>query len=76
MHTDAKGTASSNEKLSAERAAAVKGYLNGHGLDPARVSNVGFASTQPVVLETNPDGSDNLAGRAFNRRVEIVVRGE
>jgi outer membrane protein OmpA-like peptidoglycan-associated protein len=40
------------------------------------VSNVGFASTQPVVLETNPDGSDNLAGRAFNRRVEIVVRGE
>jgi outer membrane protein OmpA-like peptidoglycan-associated protein len=72
-HTDAKGTASNNEKLSAERAAAVKGYFNSHGFDPTRVSNVGFASTQPVVLETNPDGSDNPAGRASNRRVEIVV---
>ncbi len=73
-HTDAKGTASSNQQLSEQRAAVVKGYLNGHGLDPARVSNVGFGSTQPVVSETNPDGSDDPAGRAFNRRVEIVVR--
>jgi outer membrane protein OmpA-like peptidoglycan-associated protein len=73
-HTDAKGTATSNQKLSEQRAAAVKGYLNAHGLDPAQVSNVGFGSTEPVVAETNPDGSDNPAGRAFNRRVEIVVR--
>jgi outer membrane protein OmpA-like peptidoglycan-associated protein len=74
-HTDAKGTASSNQTLSEQRAAAVKGYFNAHGLDPARVSNVGLASTRPVALETNSDGSDNPAGRAFNRRVEIVVRG-
>ena len=72
-HTDAQGTATSNQNLSEQRAAAVKGYLNAQGLDPSRVSNAGFGSTQPVVLETNPDGSDNPAGRAFNRRVEIVI---
>ena len=73
-HTDAQGAATTNQSLSAQRAAAVKGYLNAHGLDPARVSNVGFGSTEPVVSETNPDGSDSSAGRAFNRRGEIVVR--
>jgi outer membrane protein OmpA-like peptidoglycan-associated protein len=72
-HTDAKGTAAGNQTLSEQRAAAVKGYLNAHGLDATRVSNVGFGSTQPVVLETNADGTDNPAGRAFNRRVEIAV---
>jgi OmpA-OmpF porin, OOP family len=73
-NTDAKGTAASNQKLSEQRASAVAGFFTSHGLDPARVSSIGFGSTRPVVSETIPDGSDNAAARAFNRRVEIVIR--
>ena len=27
----------------------------------------------PIAPNTNPDGSDNAAGRAQNRRVEVVI---
>jgi outer membrane protein OmpA-like peptidoglycan-associated protein len=73
-NTDAKGTAPSNQKLSEQRASAVANFFTANGLDPARVSSIGFGSTRPVVWETNADGSDNAAARAFNRRVEIVIR--
>jgi outer membrane protein OmpA-like peptidoglycan-associated protein len=73
-HTDATGSASANQTLSEQRAAAAAAYLGTKGIDPARLSSVGLGSSVPVVLETNPDGSDNPAGRHDNRRVELVAR--
>ena len=33
----------------------------------------GFGEENPVAPNTNPDGSDNIVGRAKNRRVTIIV---
>jgi outer membrane protein OmpA-like peptidoglycan-associated protein len=33
----------------------------------------GFGEQNPVASNTNPNGGDNPAGRALNRRVSIVV---
>ncbi|MCB1811656.1 MAG: OmpA family protein, partial [Candidatus Competibacteraceae bacterium] len=33
----------------------------------------GMGELQPIAPNTNPDGSDNPAGRAQNRRVDITV---
>ncbi|MDQ4096961.1 MAG: OmpA family protein [Actinomycetota bacterium] len=73
-HTDATGSASVNQSLSEQRAANVAAYLATQGINQSRLSSIGMASTRPIVLETNPDGSDNPAGRTVNRRVELVVR--
>jgi len=73
-HTDATGSVSGNQTLSEQRAKTVADYLAGRGIEPSRLSSVGLGSAAPIVLETNPDGSDNPAGRRDNRRVELVVR--
>ena len=49
-------------------------YLATKGIDGSRLTSVGLGSSVPVVLETNPDGTDNSLGRHDNRRVELVVR--
>ncbi|MCP4748695.1 MAG: flagellar motor protein MotB [Desulfobacteraceae bacterium] len=57
----------SNWELSTARAIAVLRYLvNQTGVVPARLSAVGYAQFQPV------SANDTVAGRAKNRRVEIV----
>jgi outer membrane protein OmpA-like peptidoglycan-associated protein len=73
-HTDGTGAASSNQALSQRRAERVRTYLAGHGTKAASTSSVGLGSSQPLVEEKNPDGSASVPGRAFNRRVELVVR--
>lgn len=73
-HTDSTGAASANQTLSERRADTVKAYLSAHGLNAREITAVGLGSSQPLTEERNPDGSDNPAGRRFNRRVEIVVR--
>lgn len=66
-HTDNVGTDVYNQDLSQRRAAAVKEALVGdHALSPARLTTAGFGSKRPK--ETN----DTIAGRARNRRVELV----
>ena len=67
-HTDATGSASTNQTLSQRRAETVRAYLTGHGVSASGVTSVGLGSSQPLVLE------DTDAGRAFNRRVELVIR--
>jgi outer membrane protein OmpA-like peptidoglycan-associated protein len=74
-HTDSVGTAGYNQRLSERRAAAVASYLLGRGVDPDRISAAGFGAAHPVAPNAHPDGSDNPAGRAANRRVEIVLVG-
>lgn len=67
-HTDNTGSAGHNQELSAARARAVLGALVGLGIDPARLQSRGFGQDKPV--------ADNAteAGRAENRRVELVKR--
>jgi len=66
-HTDNVGSAASNLSLSDARAAAVKAALVADfGIDGARITTKGFGDTKPSVPNAN------AAGRAQNRRVEIV----
>ena len=66
-HTDATGTDAYNYKLSERRAAAVKAYAVNQGIAPSRLTTEGRGETEPI--------SDNTtdAGKAQNRRVEIVI---
>ena len=66
-HTDSQGGAEANLKLSQRRAAAVREGLVAAGLAPERVQAVGRGHAQPVA------SNDSAAGRARNRRVEIIV---
>jgi OOP family OmpA-OmpF porin len=79
-HTDRLGTTAYNQKLSEERAEAVKSYLLSTGkFDAAKLKSVGMSETQPV---TKPDDCVGKAQTAKliaclqpDRRVEIEVTG-
>lgn len=74
-HTDGKGTAEYNQKLSERRAQSVKDWLITQGGVPAaRLSSRGFGMTRPIAPNTRPDGSDDPDGRQKNRRVELRVQ--
>lgn len=66
-HTDNTGSAAYNQSLSERRAAAVANILMGSGVPASRVSAYGRGFSQPIA------GNDTAAGRAANRRVEIVI---
>jgi OOP family OmpA-OmpF porin len=68
-HTDSIGSVAYNQKLSERRAAAVKTYLVGKGIDPNRIYTEGKGKSQPVA------DNKTAAGRAKNRRVEIEIVG-
>lgn len=73
-YTDSKGGKAVNVPLSLQRATAVKDWLVKNGNVPAAsITPKGFGEENPVAPNTNPDGSDNPAGRALNRRVFIIV---
>lgn len=65
-HTDAIGNEADNLKLSEARAASVRTWLTGHGIDAARLGSKGFGKSQPVA----DNGTEQ--GRAKNRRVELA----
>jgi len=65
-HTDATGSASSNQKLSEDRARAVVDRLVEMGIDPGRLSAKGLGQNNPVADNSSAEG------RAKNRRVEFV----
>lgn len=66
-HTDNVGSPASNLTLSDARAAAVKAALvSDFGVSADRVTTKGFGDTKPSVPNTT------AAGRAQNRRVEVV----
>lgn len=68
-HTDNTGTAAGNLTLSRQRAEAVKAWLiKSHAIDPGRLTASGRGDTVPVGDNTTD------AGRAQNRRVELVKR--
>ncbi len=61
--------ASGNEKLSGQRAKAIKGFLISQGIDANRVTYQGFGSKQPLYPLPEKDEKE----RAANRRVEIMI---
>jgi outer membrane protein OmpA-like peptidoglycan-associated protein len=69
-HTDSTGSAERNLLLSQQRADAVKTFLVRKGVAPERIDAKGFGQTRPVADDRTP------AGRAKNRRVEFLVKGE
>jgi outer membrane protein OmpA-like peptidoglycan-associated protein len=74
-HTDSKGNDAYNQKLSGQRAASVKTWLEKKGnLGQRKFITAGKGETQPVAPNAKPDGSDDPEGRQKNRRVEIVVK--
>jgi len=70
-HTDAIGDDASNQALSLARAEAVAAALVEAGVDESRLNVSGDGEASPVAPNENDDGTDNPAGRAENRRVEI-----
>lgn len=66
-HTDGDGKDAANQKLSEERAGAVKGYLIENGIDASRLTSVGFGESKPI------DSNKTAAGKANNRRVEVKL---
>ena len=66
-HTDDRGKAASNQKLSQQRAEAVVAWLVAHGIDASRLEAQGLGSTRPLVAEKTD------AARKKNRRVELHV---
>jgi len=68
-YTDNIGSDDYNQKLSEQRAGGVRDYLVAQGVADANVTATGYGKNSPVA-----DNSSN-AGRAKNRRVELVVSG-
>jgi outer membrane protein OmpA-like peptidoglycan-associated protein len=66
-HTDSTGTADYNETLGEERADAVRLFLNEQGVALNRMNSISYGETAPVA------DNKTKAGRAQNRRVNIVV---
>ena len=66
-YTDTTGSVSGNLKLSDKRANAVVDYLTNSGIAESRLDSKGFGESSPI------DTNDTRAGRANNRRVEIIL---
>jgi outer membrane protein OmpA-like peptidoglycan-associated protein len=74
-HTDGRGNADYNYKLSERRANSVTDWLEKEGGIPAsRLAARGFGMTRPIAPNAKPNGSDDPEGRKKNRRVEIRVK--
>jgi outer membrane protein OmpA-like peptidoglycan-associated protein/tetratricopeptide (TPR) repeat protein len=72
-HTDSKGTANYNQKLSEERAKAVVNYMKYNGISAKRMVAKGYGQTVPSAPNENSNGTDNPEGRQLNRRVELKI---
>lgn len=69
-YTDITGTVEFNQKLSEQRAGAVRDYLATNGIPTTAMTSIGYGVNYPVAP------NDTASGRKLNRRVELVVSGE
>ncbi len=65
-HTDSIGSDAYNMGLSDRRAKAVFDYLSSRGVNPARMSSVGYGETRPIADNSTDEG------RQQNRRVMLI----
>lgn len=68
-HTDNVGGNEYNQKLSHDRAKSVVDYLVSKDVDPSRLSYKGYGSQRPLTSNSSEEG------RALNRRVEFLIKG-
>lgn len=68
-HTDNRGVATWNKRLSQARAEAVVVWLVKHGIAKSRLTSIGWGQEHPI------DSNDTDEGRAANRRVEFHIEG-
>ncbi|MBX7114340.1 MAG: OmpA family protein [Myxococcaceae bacterium] len=67
-HTDSRGNATSNLRLSEQRAQAVmEDLVKRGGVDPSRLTSLGFGDSRPTATNETPQG------REKNRRVEFRI---
>jgi outer membrane protein OmpA-like peptidoglycan-associated protein len=69
-YTDSTGTQEFNQKLSENRADAVSDFLVSQGVAQANIVATGYGQNHPVA------DNNSVAGRAQNRRVQLVVSGD
>jgi outer membrane protein OmpA-like peptidoglycan-associated protein len=72
-HTDSVGSNSYNYELSKGRAESTVRYLIANGISADRLTARGYGEEKPIARNTNPDGTDNKAGRDMNRRTEFKI---
>ncbi len=66
-HTSSVASREYNLKLSAKRAENVKQYLVNKGIDPARMTTIGYGPDQPIADNTT------VIGQSINRRVVFKI---
>ena len=66
-YTDTTGSPSTNTRLGADRAEAVRRFMNQQGVPLNRMNTISYGEDQPVAPNST------RAGRAQNRRVVLVV---
>ncbi|QRN96325.1 thrombospondin type 3 repeat-containing protein [Archangium violaceum] len=66
-HTDDRGNAEANRKLSLARAESVKSHLVNKGVEASRLEAKGFGPDRPIA------SNKTEKGRATNRRVEFII---
>ena len=69
-YTDNVGSDAMNQKLSENRAGAVRDYLVQQGVTNTAVTAIGYGNSEPVA------SNNDAGGRQQNRRVELVVSGD
>lgn len=73
-HTDDVGTAVYNQKLSEQRAAAVRDALVSFGVDAAQITTRGMGMSQPRRTYSDQDSEEQIdTARGENRRAEIYL---
>lgn len=66
-HTDALGSSSYNQDLSARRALAASRYLGARGVASTRLRTSGRGELEPIAT------NDTEYGRSLNRRIEVAI---
>lgn len=66
-HTEIRGSAKLNLKLSQDRVDAVRNYLKSHGADASRIKTKAYGSTKPISRENTEEA------QRLNRRVELRI---
>lgn len=66
-HTDSVGSEELNQRLSEQRAMAVRDYLVSQGVSPLVITTLGRGESQPVA------SNDTAEGRSKNRRVDLII---
>jgi outer membrane protein OmpA-like peptidoglycan-associated protein/tetratricopeptide (TPR) repeat protein len=66
-HTDNRGSARANKIMSERRAKAIVDFLIRNGIDPGRLSYIGYGFDSPIAPNTT------VEGRSQNRRTEFKI---